>query len=288
MVEAEPAKKPSKEVSSLSLLCIKTIGKNINRCSSLLGIPRHLVEQIAKFTLSKANGRSQVSSTCIKLFGQLDLCSLHISLGAQVNDSWLDAIVSHMASLERLELVKCDCLTDRGVSKLQTLSRLQYLSISGNPHVTDLAIKSLPRSLQVLNISGCAKVTDVGLAALLPSFKKLKILDIRDCAKLSTKHLAVLNTKVPRSCKIFVSSQEALEKGKTDHTPLVMQQLRDFRWNNVVDPMQQNIQYMSILASAYEWAGAPPDVPSAAPAIPTIPPVPTTTRSATRRTNRPS
>ncbi|MCI5052740.1 MAG: sulfatase-like hydrolase/transferase [Simkaniaceae bacterium] len=81
-----------------------------------------------------------------------------------------DVLASIRATPERLSLLGCTLISDRGLKSLaKQLDSIVSLSIEA-PHVTDVGLYSIARSaksLRTLHLSGCPKITQEGLNYLL-------------------------------------------------------------------------------------------------------------------------
>lgn len=99
--------------------------------------------------------------------------------------------------LQSLSLWGCSQITDDGLRHLQGFLGLQALNL-GYTSLTDIALTyllTLP-DLQWLHLGG-TNVTDAGLVRL-GNLSKLRVLDVRECHKVSDTQLSELSAALPR------------------------------------------------------------------------------------------
>lgn len=104
----------------------------------------------------------------------LDENGIHVN---DVNDEWL-RVVSSLTSLRRLDLSRCDVITDTGIAHLCTLTQLRHLNLSECRSVSDAGFEHVSslKLLQTLSVAS-AQVTDVGLVHV-SSLTQLRELDL--------------------------------------------------------------------------------------------------------------
>ena len=93
-------------------------------------------------------------------------------------------------ALVMLNLSENRKITDEGIEKLRSLSRLRELNLSSCDITNDAIpfLKSLS-SLQNLNLSYCHRITDQGLKAIT-DLRRLNFLDLQGCPRISRGGLA--------------------------------------------------------------------------------------------------
>lgn len=117
------------------------------------------------------------------------ICSLprlqHLSLISGNNVSSFRAL-SHLTTLQNLEVWNCSKLTDEGLKPLLSLSMLQKLAISKCPLIGDKSMNMFAAfsMLRTFHILDCSLITDAGILALT-SLTKLQELVIRGCPSIT-------------------------------------------------------------------------------------------------------
>ena len=101
-------------------------------------------------------------------------------------------MVATIATLRKLNLYKCQRVTDAGLHALAPLAALQDLTVSGcggDIPITDSGLRALTplAALQVLRLDDLRQITDLGLSVLAAQLTELRALDVHGCA--STKHV---------------------------------------------------------------------------------------------------
>ena len=78
--------------------------------------------------------------------------------------------IAALSQLRRLEISRCQSLTDTAACELTQLTGLQELCLSNSSRVTDIALSTLVRAmpeLSILDLSGChLHVSDVSMYAM--------------------------------------------------------------------------------------------------------------------------
>ncbi|CAD6211825.1 GSCOCG00003851001-RA-CDS [Cotesia congregata] len=94
-----------------------------------------------------------------------------------VNDDFLINLSQNCKQLNYLDLTNCQAVTDRGISPLTTLNKLETLIVNFVSQVTDEAIANL-QSLKVFSSWGCKGITDSGIINLINTAPNLISLDL--------------------------------------------------------------------------------------------------------------
>jgi hypothetical protein len=90
---------------------------------------------------------------------------------SKITDKAFD-FVSLLKNLDILHVGSCQYLSDAGVKKFSTLTKLTALNLEFCPNLTPQSIQSLPDSLEILNIKHNQNVTHESLKQLT-NLKKL-------------------------------------------------------------------------------------------------------------------
>ncbi|KAK2702828.1 hypothetical protein QYM36_018579 [Artemia franciscana] len=83
-------------------------------------------------------------------------------------------------SLKKLSLRYCDQVTDSGL-----------VNLAAQP-------ESFKRSIEELDLSFCSRITDFGLSKLLPELKRLRVLNLKGCRKVTSKTLETVKSYCPK------------------------------------------------------------------------------------------
>uniref|UniRef100_A0A7S0DRL2 Protein kinase domain-containing protein n=1 Tax=Amorphochlora amoebiformis TaxID=1561963 RepID=A0A7S0DRL2_9EUKA len=135
-------------------------------------------------------------------------CDLEVlSLCAnRVSDSSLAAIAKHCKNLRQLELSFCYLVSTDGVLEIaQGCPKITHLNLCLVDMIQDNAIERLAQlcDLEELNLRGCTHITDLSLDALAKYSKKLRVLHLLGCEKVSASTVAVLKLRIPQA-KIII------------------------------------------------------------------------------------
>jgi len=116
------------------------------------------------------------------------ISTLSLAYCSNVNDHLVGIIGRYCQSLQRLNLSKCENISNRGLGAFCmpgiAVNNLKELVLSGCCKVGDIGLLALaeagPRKLEILDLEGCINVTETAitwLANKVPSLLKLNLLD---------------------------------------------------------------------------------------------------------------
>lgn len=141
-----------------------------------------------------------------------------------VNDDFLINLSQNCKQLNFLDLTSCQAVTDRGISPLTTLNKLETLIVNFVSQVTDEAIANL-QSLKVFSSWGCKGITDSGIIHLINTAPNLISLDLSATSITSESlQVAVTVTRKRKSnsiLKMTIGGTNAHSKDIKEISPLL-------------------------------------------------------------------
>ncbi|CRH00100.1 leucine-rich repeat protein [Plasmodium relictum] len=170
-----------------------TIIKKKNIC-----VPVNVIKENKKNIIKKPHGFSK--SDKFDIFNHIgdDIFRYILSNIKNKNLLLLNKRFSEMIQLLRIKLIYDESLKnsispESIIKTIYASQNIEILDLSGCSHITSHHFNLLcnsnnikfNRTLKVLCLKGCNKITDSSLKILLHRFKNLKIVDIRNCYKIS-------------------------------------------------------------------------------------------------------
>ncbi|XP_065578698.1 uncharacterized protein LOC136039142 isoform X1 [Artemia franciscana] len=125
---------------------------------------------------------------------RVERCSMSDDSSTELQDMEIYASgpqFRHLKRLIELDLKGFGMMTDVSLESAFTSCSLKKLSLR-HSEITDCGLVNLAahpgsfkQSIEELNLSGCKEVTDLGLSKLLPELKRLRVLNVKGCRKVT-------------------------------------------------------------------------------------------------------
>uniref|UniRef100_A0A1B6GQX3 F-box/LRR-repeat protein 15-like leucin rich repeat domain-containing protein n=1 Tax=Cuerna arida TaxID=1464854 RepID=A0A1B6GQX3_9HEMI len=148
--------------------------------------------QILDISPSRFHRFDHSNSSLKKLFSSLpQLMKLHVQRNDGMTDEVISLLTIHCPLLRVLDLSSCTNLTDGATTSLATLAHIRALRLA-NTYISDTGLIALSEgicshSLTELNLNNCIKITDTGINSVVEGCKKLSVLLLSGCPKISVE-----------------------------------------------------------------------------------------------------
>eukprot|EP00468_Gymnochlora_sp_CCMP2014_P001994 CAMPEP_0167743712 /NCGR_PEP_ID=MMETSP0110_2-20121227/2166_1 /TAXON_ID=629695 /ORGANISM="Gymnochlora sp., Strain CCMP2014" /LENGTH=1116 /DNA_ID=CAMNT_0007628109 /DNA_START=100 /DNA_END=3450 /DNA_ORIENTATION=+ len=170
--------------------CPNVMNKDLDNLSSHCpGLKRLYLDMCSKVNDS---GITAIARKC-----PLEVLSLCAN---RVSDTSLQQIAEHCKNLRQLELSFCYLVSTDGVLEIADKCRkITHLNLCLVDMIQDNAIEALAQKceLEELNLRGCTHITDNALHALARHCKKLRVLHLLGCEKISASTVTLLKVEIP-------------------------------------------------------------------------------------------
>ncbi|KAJ2725897.1 hypothetical protein GGI07_000942 [Coemansia sp. Benny D115] len=129
--------------------------------------------------------------------------------GGLRSDITVAKLAQHMVGLERISLAWTSNLTDFGVTELaQRCTQLQALDLTYCTQIEDTSMFSiahnLANSLNALSVAYCSGVTDMGVREVAGRCKKIRILNVAKCLRVTDRmRKSLQQQKIVAHCDSF-------------------------------------------------------------------------------------
>ncbi|XP_015596386.1 putative RNA-binding protein EEED8.10 [Cephus cinctus] len=134
----------------------------------------------------------------------INLEVLNVAENPAVTDEFLNVVAARCLQLKMIDITGCNTVTNKGMSRIATLPKLEHLVMSYLGEVNDEPFVGM-QNLCTLECKGCPLIGDTGISTLIQISQNLEQLDLSGCDLITNRTLEVAQkaTRIRTNSKIL-------------------------------------------------------------------------------------